>query len=85
MGINSNYLSGKDGLASYLRSCVSKFNPLPTVPTGLTSSQALIYLCLKWAMGVPWLLLPASCSGITSSLEARGLGRLGGREGLFSA
>lgn len=52
MGINSNYLSGKDSLARYLRHCVSKFSLLPAVPTGLASSQALFYLCHKWAMGV---------------------------------
>lgn len=52
MGINSNYLSGKDSPASYLRPCVSKFSPLSTVPTGLTSSQALFCLCHKWAIGV---------------------------------
>lgn len=77
MGINSNYLSGKDSLA-VTSGFVSLSSAFPTVPAGLASSQA-VWIPVTIASIVQW----ERWAGGASFLDVRGWGRAGGGKGSF--
>lgn len=77
MGINSNYLSGKDSLA-VTSGFVSLRSAFPTVPASLASSQA-VWIPVTIASIVQW----ERWAGGASFLDLRGWGWAGGGKGSF--